>query len=125
MVFMSMLVLVPISMFELVPISLVVLVSMIVFVGISMPMGVLLPFFIFCHGMPMIKMTVLMIVMVLVVIFAQLALLGVMLNALIVTVCCLMLLHGCGSGNCTSVLALDIEVGNQRLGFSAKDLLKV
>ena len=109
----------------LVPISMVMLVSMVMFVGISMPMGVLLPFCIFHHGMPMTMMTVLMIVVVLVVIVAQLTLLGVMLNALVMTVCCLMLLHGCGSSNCASVLALDVEVGNQRLCFSAKDLLKV
>lgn len=114
-----------VSMLMLVPISVVVLVSMVMFVGISMPMRVLLPFCIFCHGLPMIMVAVLIVMMVLMIIVAQLALLWVMLNALIMIMCCFMLLHGCGSSNCAPVLALDVEVGNQRLCFSAKDLLKV
>ena len=36
-----------------------------------------------------------------------------------------MLLHGSGCSNCSSVLALNIEVGDKRLSFSAKHLLQV
>ena len=119
-----MLMLVPISVAMLVSISVAMLVSMLMFVGISMRMGVLFSFCIFCHGMPVVMLAVLMVKLVLVIV-AQLALFGVMLNALIMAVSCLMLLHGCGSSNCASMLALDVEVGNQRLCFSAEDQLKV
>ena len=132
-VFMSVLVLVPISMlmfvrismFMLVPIAVVMLAAMVMFVSFSMPMGVLFPFCIFWHGMAVIMVTVLMLIVVLVVVITQFGLLGVMLNALIMTVCCLMLVHGCGSSDCAPMLALNVEVGYQRLCFSAKDLLEV
>ena len=128
-VLMSMFVLVPIrvSMIMLVPISMLMLVPlrvpMIVHVPFCMPMGMGFSFCVFCHGMPMVMVAVLMVVLV--VIITQLALFGVMLDALVMAVCRLVLLHGCGSSDCTPVLALNVEVSNQRLCLSAKDLLKV
>lgn len=121
MVFMSMIMLVPIRvpMIMLLPISMLMLLP----VRVPMPMEVVFPFCIFCHGMPMVMVAMLMVVLV--VIITQLALLGVMLDALVMAVCCLMLLHGCGSGDSAPVLALNVEVSNQGLCLSAKDLLKV
>ena len=102
---------------------------MLMLVPIRVPMcvGVLLSLF-FSHGMPMIMVTMVMtviMVMMITIISAELAFLGVMSNALIVAVCSFMLLHGCGCSNSASVLSLYVQVGNQSLCLSAKDLLKV
>lgn len=102
-------------------------VLMLVPVCVLMGIGVLLAFCFFCHGMPMcmLAMIMCMIVLMLVIVSAEFALLGVVLNAIVMAVCCLMLLHGCGSSDCTPVLALNVEVGDQCLCFPAKDLVEV
>ena len=94
----------------LVPICMLVLVS----ISMLMGMGVLFPFCIFCHGMPMSIMALIMcmVVFMLVVFSAEFALLGGVLNALIMTVGSLVLLHGCCSSDCAPVLALNVEVSD-------------
>lgn len=103
----------------LVPICVLVFVPISVFMG----MGVLFPFGFFCHGMPMFIMIVCMTVFMLVIVCAKFALLGIVLDALVMLVCCMVLLHGCSSSNSAPVLALNVEVGDQRLCLPAEDLL--
>jgi len=84
----------------------------------------------FCHGMPMfmVAMVVIMFVIMTVTILTHFAVLWVMLDAwcwLWVAVGWVMCRHGSCCSNCSSMLALNVEVGNQGLSLFAKDLLKV
>jgi len=88
----------------------------------------------FCHSMPMIMVTmfvimfVIMIVIMTVTILTHFAILWVVLNAwcwLWVAVGWVMCRHGSCCSNCSSMLALNVEMGDQGLSLSAKDVLKV
>ena len=119
----------PLMMMMMMLMSVLMCMPMIMFVPICMLMcmGFVLSLF-FSHGMPIIMVTVVVIVimvMVFTIISAELAFLGVVSNALVVAVRSFKILHGCGCSNCASVLPLYVEVSNQCLCFSAKDLLKV
>jgi len=80
----------------------------------------------FCHSMPMIMVT--MFVIMTVTVLTHFAVLWVVLNAwcwLWVAVGWVMCRHGSCCSNCSSMLALNVEMGDQGLSLSAKDVLKV
>lgn len=116
------------SLLPLVTMCMAVLMFVIVAIAVLMCMTMLAALLSFHHSMCMVMMTVIMVVIMTVTVFTQLAVLWVMLNTwccLCMTVGSIVLMHGRRCSNSSTVLALDVEVGDQGMSLLAKDLLKI